>query len=69
MASNKHVDLWKTEKFVRSKCYPEDISQDKVKKANFRKSCKNFKIVHGYHLIYKGKRSMTFGNDKKLLIT
>ena len=42
MANNKHVDLKKMESFVRSKCYPEDISKDKGKKANFRKSCKNF---------------------------
>ena len=31
MASNKHVDLRKTENFVRSKCYPENISKDKKK--------------------------------------
>ena len=45
MASNKHVDLGKIENFVRSKYYPEDISKDKGKRANFRKSWKNFKIV------------------------
>ena len=61
MASNKHVDLRKTENFVRSKCYPEDISKDKGKKANFTKSCKNFKIADG-HLTCKGKRIVTFGN-------
>ena len=42
IASNKHVDLRKIENFVTSKCYSEDISKDKGKKANFRKSCKNF---------------------------
>ena len=38
MATNKHVDLRKLENFVRSKYYPEDIS-NKGKRANFRKSC------------------------------
>ena len=38
MASNKHYDLRKIENYVRGKCYPEDISKDKLKKANFRKS-------------------------------
>ena len=46
MASNKHVHL----KQIRSKCYPEDISKDKGKKANFRKSSKNFKIVDRSHI-------------------
>ena len=54
MASNKRNDLRKIENFIGSKSYPEDISKDKRKKANFRKSCKNFKIVDG-HLIFKGK--------------
>ena len=35
MTSNKHVDLRKIENLVRSK----------GKTANFRKTCKNFKIV------------------------
>ena len=65
MASNKFVYLRKVENFV--KVYPEDISKDKSKRANFRKSCKNVKIVDGY-LTYKGKRRVTFGNDRKLLI-
>ena len=47
MASTKHVDLRKIENFVSSKWHPEDISKDK-KKANFSKSCKNFKIVDGH---------------------
>ena len=41
--NNKHVDLRNIENFVRNKCYPGDISKDKGKKPNFRKSCKNFK--------------------------
>ena len=67
IACNKHVDLIKIENFVRSKYYPEDVSKDLGKWANFRKSCKNFTIVDGY-LTYKGKRSVVFDNDKKILI-
>ena len=51
MESNKQPDLRKIENFVRSKCYPEEISKDGRKKVSFRKSCKNFKIVDG-HLTY-----------------
>ena len=60
MESNKHVDLRNLEIFVRSKCYPEDILKDTGKKANFRKSSKNFKIIHEHHLTYKGKRRVIF---------
>ena len=67
MVSHKHVDLRKIENFVRNKCYPEDISKDEGKKANFRKSCKNFKIIDG-HLTYKGKRRMIFDSDRKVSI-
>ena len=56
MASNKHVDLRKIENFVRSK----------VTTANFRKPCKNFKIVDEI-LAYKGKRWVIFDNDRKIL--
>ena len=48
MASNKHVDLRKMQNFVRSKYYPEDMSKDKGKKANSRKSYKNSKIIDGH---------------------
>ena len=54
MASNKHVHLKRIENFVRSEYYSEDISIGKRKRGNFRKSCKNFKIVDE-HLTYKGK--------------
>ena len=57
----------KIENFVKSKCYPEDISKGKGKRANVRKSCKNFKIFDGY-VTYKGKERMVFDNDRKLLI-
>ena len=56
MASNKHVELRKVENFVRSK----------GKTANFRKPCKNFKIVDEI-LAYKGKRWVIFDNDRKNL--
>ena len=56
MASNKYVDLRKIENFVRSK----------GKTANFRKPCKNFKIVDEI-LAYKGKRWVIFDNDRKNL--
>ena len=54
--------IWERQKFVRSKCYPEVISKDEVKKTNFRESCKNYEMVDG-HLTYKGKRRMIFDND------
>ena len=67
MARNKQIDLRKIENFVGNNCYLEDISKGKGKKANFRKSCKCFKIVDGY-LTGKGKRRVIFDNDRKLLI-
>lgn len=67
MARNKYVDLRKTEKFDMIKCYSEDIPKDKRKKTNFRKYCKNIKIVHG-HLKYKWRERVIFNNDRKLLI-
>ena len=54
MASNEHVDLRKIENFVRSEYYPKDISKDKGKRANFRKSWKNFKVVVGHLREKKG---------------
>ena len=65
IASNEQVELRKIENFVISKCYSEDISKDKGKEVNFRKTFKNFKIVDG-NLRYKVKRRMIFGNDIKL---
>ena len=64
MVSNKHIDFRKIKNFVRSKRYPEDIWKDKGKKANFRKSCKNFKFVDE-HLTYKGRIKGIFDNDKQ----
>ena len=48
MASNEHVDWSKIENFLRSNCYPEDISNGESKKTNFRKNCKNFKTIDGH---------------------
>ena len=56
MASNKHVDMRKTENFVRSK----------GKTATFRKPCINFEIVDEI-LRHKGKRWVIFDTDKKVL--
>ena len=56
MASNEHVDLRKVENFIRCK----------GKTADFRKACKNFKIVDEI-LTYKGKRWVIVGNDIKIL--
>ena len=47
IASNEQVELRKIENFVISKCYPDHVLKDKGKKANFRKTSKNFKIVDG----------------------
>ena len=71
MANNKHIDFRKIKNFVRSKSYPEDISKNKGKKANFGKSSKNFKIIDG-HLTYKGKRRVineTFNTTMRLYLT
>ena len=54
MASIKHVDLRKI------------VKESKGKTANFRKPCKNFKIVDEI-LGYKGKRWVIFDNDRKIL--
>ena len=35
------------EEFLRNKTYPKGILKDREKKCNFRKACKNFRIVNG----------------------
>ena len=57
MASNKHVDLRKIENFVRSK----------ENRTNFRKPCKNFKIVD-QHLTSKGKEGWHLTMIEKITI-
>ena len=56
MTSNRHVDLRKTENFVRSK----------GKMASFQKPWLNFKIADE-HLTYKGKKGVIFDNYRKIL--
>ena len=55
MASIKHVDLRKTES-----------KGSNGKTTNFRKPCKNFKVVDEI-LAYKGKRWVIFDDDRKIL--
>ena len=66
IASNEQVEWRKIENFVISKCYPDHVLKDKGKKANFRKTSKNFKIVDGNLRWYLER--MIFGNDIKLQI-
>ena len=48
MASNKHVDLRKTENFVRSKYYPEDISKNtKLKEVTSENLVRTLKSLMG----------------------
>ena len=71
MANNKDIVFRKIRNFVKRKSYPEDISKNKGKKANFGNSSKNFKIIDG-HLTYKGKRSVineTFNTTMRLYLT
>ena len=42
MAAKHHVNLKVVEEFLRRKIYPKEIAKDKGKKANFRRTCKNF---------------------------
>ena len=62
MASNKQVDQKQTLNFVISKCYP-DAAKDKGKKTDFKKLCRNFKVVDR-HLTYKRKRKVIFDNNR-----
>ena len=59
-----HVDLKAAEEFLRNKTYPEGILKDKGKISNFRKTCRNFRIVNGY-LMYKEKRRVVFEVEKE----
>ena len=60
--------IWKKWKDISKDEKWKDISKDEEKRANFRKSCMNFKIVDE-HLAYKEKRRMIFDNDRKLNTT
>ena len=68
MASNKHVNLRKTENFVSSKYYPEDIS--KGKGSEFQKELISENFVRALKSLMgiehtKGNKS---DNDKKPLL-
>ena len=64
MASNIQVDLRKTENFVGSKCYPEDISEVKERKLISENLVRSLKSFDG-HLTCKGKRRVRFDNDRR----
>ena len=55
-------------KFLRTPFLQNTSGRLLLKKANFGKSCKNFKIVDG-RLIRKGKGRVIFDNDGKLLLS
>ena len=62
-----HVDLKAVEEFLRNKTCPKGILKDKGKKSNFRKACKNFRIVNG-DLMYKEKRRVVFEVERRTAI-
>ena len=65
MAAKHHVNLKVVEEFLRRKIYPKEIAKDKGKKANFRRTCKNFSIKDG-ELFYKKSRKVILMNSRKL---
>ena len=77
MAAKHHVNLKVVEEFLRRKIYPKEIAKDKGKKANFRRTCKNFSIKDGELEKVVTQKSMnaneylkreTFGRGKIFLI-
>ena len=67
MAAKHHVNLKVVEEFLRRKIYPKEIAKDKGKKANFRRTCKNFSIKDG-ELFYKKSRKVIFDEQQKIEI-
>ena len=65
MAAKHHVNLEMVEEFLRRKIYPKKIAKDKGKKANFRRTCKNFLIKDG-ELFYKKSGKVIFDEQQKL---
>ena len=63
MAAKHPVNLKVVEEFLRRKIYPKEIAKDKGKKANFRRSCKNFSIKVG-ELFYKKSKKVIFDEHK-----
>ena len=67
MAAKQHVNLKVVEEFLRRKIYLKEIGKDKGKKANFRRTCKNFSIKDG-ELFYKKSRKVIFDEQQKIEI-
>ena len=67
MTAKHHVNLTVVEEFVRRKIYPKEIAKDKGKKANFRRTCKNFSIKDG-ELFYKESRKVISDEQQKIEI-
>ena len=67
MAEKHHVNLKVVEEFLRRKIYPKEITKDKGKKSNFRRTCKNFLIKDG-ELFYKKSRKVIFDEQQKIEI-
>ena len=59
MSAKHHVNLKVVEEFLRRKIYPKEIAKDKGKKANFRRTCKNF-LIKDEELFYKKSRKVIF---------
>ena len=57
--TRSHVDLKVVEEFLRRRIYPKNISKDKGKRANFRRTCRNFSLKNG-ELFYKDSRKVIF---------
>ena len=55
MAARRLVDLKVVEDFLRRKVYPKNISKDRGKKSNFRRTSGNFSLKNG-ELFYKDSR-------------
>ena len=54
------------EEFLRRRIYPMNISKDKGKRANFRRTCRNFSLKNG-ELFYKDSRKVIY-RDRFLVI-
>ena len=67
MVAKHYVNLKVVEEFLRRKIYPKEIAKDKGKKANFRRTCKNFSIKDR-ELFYKKSRKVIFDEQQKIEI-
>ena len=63
MAAKHRVNLKVVEEFLRRKIYLKEIAKDKGKKANFRRTCKNFSIKDGELFDEQQKIEMTFTKE------